>query len=387
MLRRYTSPFSLAAVAGMALAPSCPAFGQSFTTTSGAAFAQDGVGVSATAEGHTVIGRAYTGSAHRPLIWSFDPAGTFVEAHDVDMSGRIFIQATAPIPGGGTYCVGSVIPEGEHEHDGLLMRVTADNIVAWIQHASAPGDQQYLGVTPMPDGGAVVCGVSNTGGGKDILLRRFTPVGQPQWTVTEDLGSNEEYLAVAANAQGIIATGRVMSFGGTSTALFGRYTLAGEQLGISGWGGSGNDLGRAIIARSDGTFLMAGSTSSYGPLDPDVNRVRERVYLIAMNVQGDTLWTHAQGQPGTDMSAHCMAEAPNGDLLIGGERATIGLSDALLQRFSPTGQLLWERTIDTGREERLLGIEVDATGVLATGWSFGPDGRQVLLTRRNANGD
>lgn len=371
----------------MAMTAMCPSFGQSFTITSGGAFAQDGIGVLATAEGHTVVGQAFTGNEHRPLLWSFDASGSFLEAHDVDMPGRIFIQAMAPIPGGGAYCVGSVILPGGHEHDGLLMRITPGNAVAWLHHPNVPGDQHYLGVATMPDGGTVVCGVSNTGTGKDVLLKRFGPAGEQQWTVTEDLGSNEEFLAVAVNAQGIMATGRIMSFGGTSDALFAHYSLTGAQQWITAWGGSGHDVGRALVARSDGAFLMAGGTTSHGPLDPTVNRVRQRTYLIAIDAQGDTLWTHSQGQTGKDLSAYCLAEAANGDLLIGGEQATSGLSDGLLQRYSPTGSLIWERTTVTGREERILGIAAITTGLVATGWSFGPDGRQVLLTKRNASGD
>jgi hypothetical protein len=361
--------------------------GQSFTTTWGGALAQYGIGVIPSDTGHTVVGCAFTGERHRAFLWRFDAAGDLQSTHEVDMAGRLFIQAIAPIPGGGAYCVGSVIMPSGHEHDGLLMRIGSNNTVAWIHHPNVPGDQQYLGVSVMPDGGAVVCGVSRTGVNKDVLLQRFGPGGQQQWSVIEDMGSNEEFLAVAVNDAGIMATGRIMSFGGTSDALFAHYTLSGTQNWLTAWGGAGDDMGRALVARADGSFVMAGGTTSTGPIDPAVNRVRERVYLIGIDAQGDTLWTRSQGQVGKDLSAHCLIVAPNGDLLIGGQAATSGLSDGLLQRYTTTGTLLWERTTSTGRAEKIHGIASTATGLVATGWSFGPDGNQVLLTRRNANGD
>lgn len=375
----------LAACIGLLTAP--PTSAQSFTTATGGALAQDGVGVLPTAEGFLVAGRAFTGTGHRPLLWSFDASGALVGTHDVDLPGRVFLQAMATIPAGGAYLVGSVIDPGSHEHDGLVVRINPDGTVAWIHHPDVPGDQQYLGATVMPDGGPVVCGVSRTATGKDALLARFGPLGEAHWTTIEDYGVDEELLAVAASATGIMGTGRVMNFGGTSDALFIGYALAGDATWVSSWGGAEDEIGRALIARADGSFVMAGGTKSYGPMDQTEGRIKEQVYLIALDDQGDTLWTRVQGDTIADRQAYCLAQAANGDLLIGGERYTGAVSDGLLQRLNAGGALLWERTMDTGREEKLLDIRALPTGLVATGWSFGPDSRQVLLTRRNANGD
>ena len=69
-----------------------------------------------------------------------------------------------------------------------------------------------------------------------------------------------------------------------------------------------------------------------------------------------------------------------------GERIDQGRSDALLIRRTSSGAPVWERSIDTGKEERLVNVLPMADGMLGTGWSFGEFGRQLLVIRRNADG-
>ncbi|HQZ42356.1 MAG TPA: hypothetical protein PK735_05670, partial [Flavobacteriales bacterium] len=65
---------------------------------------------------------------------------------------------------------------------------------------------------------------------------------------------------------------------------------------------------------------------------------------------------------------------------------TSGTSDAMIQRLSSQGVLIWEHTIDEGKEEKLLDIHALGDGLIATGWSFDDAGCKVLLLRRDEMG-
>jgi outer membrane protein assembly factor BamB len=116
-------------------------------------------------------------------------------------------------------------------------------------------------------------------------------------------------------------------------------------------------------------------------------RRRKNLHLIKIDANGDTLWTRTHGDILKDREAFTIALATNGDLIVAGTVGTAGESDALAARFSANGQLLWEQRYDTGKEERILDLRAISDGFVACGWSFGAQGRQALLLRRNASGN
>jgi hypothetical protein len=81
-----------------------------------------------------------------------------------------------------------------------------------------------------------------------------------------------------------------------------------------------------------------------------------------------------------------MVLSPDGDLFVAGQRYMTGSSDAMVLRFTPDGELVWERVFDLGVQEQLKGITALADGFVATGGCLQDIGRQVLLLRRDANG-
>jgi len=361
--------------------------GQSFTLVYGGPLAEHGTGVILNDSAFLVGTRTFETGKYRARLDLRNLDGSSISATELDLAGTLFLQAMAPIPGGGAFLVGSHIAPGAHEQNGLLIRVGSDNSISWVTHMDIPGDQQYFGVTTLLDGGAAVCGVTDSGSGHDILVARFDLTGALLWSETQDGGLDDEAYAIASDATGVVITGRQMNFGGTSDVAFMRFALDGTLEWTSGWGGAQNEIGRALVHTSDGNFLMAGTTESYGTFDLTEQRYKKHVYLHAFNTVGDTLWTRAVGDTLFDRTVFCMDLAPNGDLLLGGERnATTGTSDAMIQRLSGQGVLIWERAIDEGKQEQLLGIQALVDGLVATGWSFDDTGYKVLLLKRDGTG-
>ncbi|MBP6310944.1 MAG: hypothetical protein KA408_01640 [Flavobacteriales bacterium] len=361
--------------------------GQSFTVVYGGILAEHGTGVVLNDTAFLIGTRTFGSGKYRARLDLRDQDGSALAESELDLVGTLFLQGMTPIPGGGAFLVGSHIEPDAHEHDGLLIRVGSDNSISWITHLDVPGDQQYYGVTALEDGGAVVCGVTDIGNGHDILVARFDLTGALQWSMSEDGGLDDEAYAIASDATGVVITGRQLNFGGTSDVVFMRFGLDGSLEWASGWGGAGNEIGRALVRTSNGNFLMAGTTESYGTFDQTEQRFKKHVYLHAFNPAGDTLWTRDIGDTLFERNVYCMDLAMNGDLLIGGERhVTTGTSDAMIQRLSSQGALIWEHAIDEGKEEKLLGIHALMNGLVATGWSFDDGGCKVLLLRRDEQG-
>lgn len=147
------------------------------------------------------------------------------------------------------------------------------------------------------------------------------------------------------------------------------------------------DVGRAAVVAAPGTVVVAGWTNSVGAFDVTSQRRPYHAYLAAFDTDGDTLWTRAIGDTTYDQRAYAMIPAVNGDFYLVGERGTSALSDAVLMRISSQGVVVWQRVLDLGKEERFTHLAALPDAVLATGWSFGEFGRQVLFVKRSADGN
>jgi hypothetical protein len=300
--------------------------------------------------------------------------------------GSVFLQAMVPTPDGGQYLCGSLIPGQGGEHQALVAKLDAGGTLLWWRSAPEASAQQYLGITTMPDGGAVACGMADGPNGHLVILGRYTSTGDIQWTAERLFDLHAEAHALSSDDSGIMLTGRQLNFGGKTDVLFMRYDLAGNFLWNTSWGGGDDDEGRSLLPTPDGNFIMAGSTRSFGPVNAQGVR-RKNLYLIKIDANGDTLWTRTFGDTVSDREAFVVRSAPNNELFVAGTIGTSGLSDALVLRIGQQGQSIWEQRYDTGKEERLLGLHALASGFAACGWSFDDPGKRALLLRRNADGN
>lgn len=357
------------------------------TTLIGGRTAQDGVGVMPKDDRFLVAARDYTGSAYRGLSMLCAAGSEPFSTTELSIPGSAFVQGLVQTTDGGAYIVGSHIPPGASQHDGVVVRLNADNQVLWMVHPDVIGNEQYFAGAVLPDGGLVACGTVNGTSGHDVIVSRFSATGELAWSTVAPGDLDAEAYAIALDATGVMITGRQVNFGGTTDALFMRLSMAGTVEWTATWGGEGYEAGRALVRMANGTFVIAGMTDSYGPYDHTEHRIKDQVYLIGIDVTGDTLWTEVIGDTIHDRGAWCMTVAVNGELLIGGERFTPGESDAMAIRASATGATIWQRTFDTGKEERFLAICNAPGGFAATGWSFGSQARQVLLVKRGDDGD
>lgn len=373
------------------LADAGAAAGQGFVNTFGGPKAEDGVGVVPTGAGFAVATRRHTGGepAFTGELLRIAANGSELSWGPISgLDGVIFLQGMAPANGGGAFLAGSRFAPDSSHHDGLVVKLLPDGGTEWVAHPTVPGDQQYLCVTGLPDGGAIAAGMRSIGSGHDAWVSRFAADGAMAWSQAVGDLSDEEALAIDVQGNDILITGRQVNFGGTSDAFLARLGLDGTIAWTTSWGGVGREVGCGLKAIGPGSFLLAGTTDSDGGYDFTEQRRKDHVYLVAFDLNGDSLWTRAIGDTLFDRRAWCLDIAANGDILIGGERSPVSAtSDALAYRLDAQGHVLWQRTWDLGKEERLQAMHALPDGFIATGWAFTDAARQVLAIRRDPNGN
>lgn len=346
-----------------------------------------GVGVATDGTGYTAVARVWdrVQGRYRADLFGFGPQGQQISRVAIGPQGSVFAQAMAPAATH-RFVAGSVIPPGDHTHDAMLIKLDAMGEVQWTATPDMPGDQQLYAVAALPDGGAVACGVGTNGGPQEVLVMRFSSDGELLWSTSQGGWLDQYGHAITTHPNGMMVAGGQRTFGGGTDALFIHLDLDGEVTASASWGGIGVDNARAIASTTDGHFVMAGTTNSEGPQD-QLGNIKPQAWVMKLDAQCDTLWTRTHGDINASREAWSITLAPNGDLLVGGEVRGTGGSDALGMRLSPAGSLIWERAWGLGRNDRLQAVVPLSDGLVATGWTFGDMGQQLLLIRRNAQGE
>jgi len=166
--------------------------------------------------------------------------------------------------------------------------------------------------------------------------------------------------------------------------LIGSVSIVSAQ--TSWWktyGGTASDAGRSVQQTSDGGYVIAGRTGSFGAGDDDV-------YLIKTSASGDTLWTRSYG--GTDSDrGYSVQQTSDGGYIIAGltESFGAGQADVYLIKTDASGDTLWTRTY--GGTEYDLGCSVQQTadgGYIVAGYtrSYGAGNCDVYLIKTDSLG-
>lgn len=149
--------------------------------------------------------------------------------------------------------------------------------------------------------------------------------------------------AIPTSDGGFLAAGYTYSFGAGDVDVFVVKTDAGgDTLWMRAYGGASLDYGHGVCETSDGAFVVAGYTMSYGA-------GREDVYLLKLDAGGDTLWARTYGGSGLD-EARAVCFTSDGYILVAGQTESFGsgLSDVYLLKVDSYGDTVWTRTIGGG---------------------------------------
>ena len=255
---------------------------------------------------------------------SFPPYGTGVYLVKTDANGGALWTRT--IGGGGDYCAYSVrqTRDGGYIVTGLecgdestmanvlLVKTDANGDTLWTRIFYGTGWDDYgSSVQQTTDGGYVIAGANSTGLG-DVYLIKTDASGDTLWTRTfgGDSIDEAEYVQQTSDG-GYVIAGSTCSFGaGSSDVYVIRTDAAGTMLWSSTYGGASLDFGCSAQQIDEGTYVIAGSTSSFGAGGRDF-------YLIRTDADGDTLWTRTFGGDSDDVACSFQQTADGGYIMAG----------------------------------------------------------------------
>lgn len=205
------------------------------------------------------------------------------------------------------------------------------------------GDVEYgYGAIQTPDGNFVIAGHLGTvpGNGGDGVLMKLDPGGTQLWTTAYGGTAWEHTRSVKVSRDGgLISAGHSRSFGAGNNDFF---VVKTNALGQTQWaraiGGSGEDFAFCVDTTSDGGYVVAGYSNSFGAGNYDF-------YIVKLDAGGSIQWTRTVGGTLSD-NAFNVVQTDDQGYLVSGYTSSFGAGsvDAYLVKLSPTGVVQWTRT-------------------------------------------
>jgi hypothetical protein len=122
------------------------------------------------------------------------------------------------------------------------------------------------------------------------------------------------------------------------TAIITVAQSAPDTLWTRTYGGSLSDEAFSVLQTTDGGFMFAGATVSYGTCG---------IYVVRTTANGDTIWTHAYGSNPPDEAREIRPTA-DGNYIIAGTTGAVGglWKDFYLLKINSAGDTLWTHIYD-----------------------------------------
>jgi hypothetical protein len=289
---------------------------------------------------------------------------------------------------GGYIIAGFTESSGAGFSDVYLIKVDANGDSMWTRTFGGTGSDDGMSIQQTLAGGYIIAGFTYSfgSGNRDVYLVRTDADGETLWTKTYGGADRDVGCSVArTEAGGYVIAGYTDSFGAGQDDIYVVKTNAhGDTLWTRTFGGQYDDEGYLIQPTTDGGYIIAGETWSYGV--GDVN-----IYLIKIDGDGDTLWSRALGDRQVN-EGFSVQQTTDGGYVVAGMTDSVypPNMNLCLIKTDANGNALWTRTYGGTREE--LGYSVEQTadgGYIITGYtdSFGADGADVYLVKTDSLGN
>ncbi len=257
--------------------------------------------------------------------------------------------------------------------------------VEWEKTFGGSGSDYAGSVQQTTDGGYIIAGRTDSygAGSWDVWLIKTDPNGIDIWNKTFGGSGNDYADSVRQTTDGgYIIAGTTNSFGAGSYDVWLIKTDAdGNDIWKKTFGGSFGDEGYSVQQTIDGGYIVAGWTSSYGVGLTDA-------WLIKTDADGNEIWNKTFGGSKSDQ-AYCVQQTTDGGYIISG-LINFALGNMWLIKTDADGNKMWDKSFGGGSMEAGYSVQETTDGgyiIAGRTDSYGSGPLDVWFIKTDANGN
>ncbi len=211
--------------------------------------------------------------------------------------------------------------------------------------------------------------------------------GSAQFTFMKNMGGEKFDRALfltGTSDKGYLACGYSNSFSSSNDVYLVKTDGQGNVQWQKTYGGNKLDMGWSVLELKDKGYLLHGCTLSKDTTNQDI-------YLLRLDLSGNIIWEKTYGSKKDERTTNLLTLADGNYLLIG-ERIiqdTVD-RDSYLLKLDTSGNIIWEKTFGGPRNERTYyGAETNQGDYLITGsiLPYNNGKADILLLKISREGD
>ena len=231
-----------------------------------------------------------------------------------------------------------------------LIKLNSNGSILWSKIIGGVGNERANSVRQTSDGGFIIAGTTNSwgAGGNDFYLVKTDGNGNISWTKTFGGALDDVANSVKQTSDGgYIVAGETNSFGAGDIDY---YLIKTDALGTLTWsktfGGGGSDWLYSVVQASDDGYVMGGYSISFlGAGEADA-------VVIKTDITGSILWSKTYGEQYGDVASSIVRTNDNGYALAGGQSSfPFSMVDkGLLFKIDSVGNFIWANAFINSNE-------------------------------------
>jgi len=252
---------------------------------------------------------------------------------------------------------------GSGGYDVYILKLNSKGEAEWQKTFGGKGDDEANSIQQTTDGGYIVAGWTKSFGSglEDIYILKLNSKGEVEWQKTFGGWNDDAANSIQQTTDGgYIVAGVTGSFGfGEQDAYILKLNLKGEAEWQKTFGGKGDDEAKSIQQTKDGGYIVAGWTKSFG------SAWWKDVYILKLNSKGEVEWQKTFGGEYDDL-ANSIQQTTDGGYIVSGYNS----GNVYILKLNAKGDLEWGKTFDSGYMANSIQQTTDG-GYIVAGYKGG----------------
>lgn len=284
---------------------------------------------------------------------------------------------------GGYVFAGDTTSFGASNKDIWVVKLDASGTIVWEKRFGGSGNDgsasafggrlSVVQVIQTSDGGYAVAATTDSfgAGSNDAWVLKLDPSGNVVWQKTYGGSSSDAASSIFQTSDGgYVVAGSTLSFGNGYEAWVLKLDPSGNILWQNRYGGAADDYAASIVQTSDGGYAVTGWTYSFG--------LGGELWVMKLNSGGSVVSHRTYGMGSGFDGGFAIAPTSDGGFAVAG--ATLG--DMWVLKFNADGSVAWQKQYGgTGSEVAESIVQTADGGFAVAGYadSFGGGGDFWIL--------